>query len=205
MSRRFTPTLTSPTMSMRGSNNLLQQDTILARLNATSIGRAAVFFDRDGVLNEEVGYLHSPAGFIWRDGAARCIRAVNKAGLLAIVITNQGGIARSLYTDYDVRQLHLWMQSQLKPDHASIDAFYFCPHNEHGDIPHLTIDCPSRKPNPGMLFKAASQWGISLQNSIMLGDKNRDIEAAANAGVLGMIVDGYTLNDLAELLEHLHQ
>ncbi|MHB1460576.1 MAG: D-glycero-alpha-D-manno-heptose-1,7-bisphosphate 7-phosphatase [Armatimonadota bacterium] len=182
-----------------------QQDTILARLKATSFGRAAVFFDRDGVLNEEVGYLHSPNGFVWREGAPRCIRAVNQAGMLAIVITNQGGIARSVYTEHDVRQLHLWMQAQLQPHHANLDAFYFCPHHDEGDIPHLSIDCPCRKPNPGMLLKAASQWGISLQNSIMLGDKHRDMQAASNAGVFGIMVDSHTLDDLTSLLEHHHR
>lgn len=190
---------------MRGSFSLQQQDTILARLKATSFGRAAVFFDRDGVLNEEVGYLHSPSRFIWRKGAERCIHAVNRAGLLAIIITNQGGIARSMYTEHDVRQLHFWMQTQLQPHHAHLDAFYYCPHHDEGDIPHLAIDCPNRKPNPGMLLKAANQWGINLPNSIMLGDKRRDMEAASNAGVLGLMVDDHTLDDLASLLEQHHE
>lgn len=176
----------------------------MARLNATSFGRAAVFFDRDGVLNEEVGYLHNPDGFIWRDGAERCVRAVNNAGILAIVVTNQGGIARSLYTDQDVRQLHLWMQSQLQCKQALIDSYYYCPHNEHGDIPHLSIHCPNRKPEPGMLFKAAQEWGINLSKCIMLGDKPRDMGAAANAGVYGITVDDGTLVELAQLLESCH-
>ena len=92
MCKLFTPMRTSLTTSLRSSLSLLQQDQILARLNASRVGRAAVFFDRDGVLNEEVGYLHSPERFIWREGAMQCIKAVNQAGLLAVVITNQAGL-----------------------------------------------------------------------------------------------------------------
>lgn len=180
---------------------MLQQDQILARLNASRVGRAAVFFDRDGVLNEEVGYLHSPERFIWREGAMQCIKAVNQAGLLAVVITNQGGIARSMYTEHDVRQLHLWMQSQLAPLNASIDAFYFCPHHRDGDIESLSYDCPCRKPQPGMLLAAARHWNINLNRCIMVGDKPRDMGAAENAHVYGITVDHDTLTDLTQIFE----
>lgn len=179
---------------------MLDTQTITARLNASSVGRAAVFFDRDGVINEEVGYLHSPDGFIWRDGAQECIKAVNDAHILAIVVTNQGGIARGMYTEHDVRSLHLWLQNQLTNVGAHIDAFYFCPHHEEGCIPHLSFPCQSRKPMPGMLLQAAQQWSIDLTHSIMLGDKPRDMGAADNAGVMGITVDRYTLRELSTLL-----
>ena len=106
-----------------------------------------------------------------------------------------------MYTEHDVRQLHLWMQSQLAPLNASIDAFYFCPHHRDGDIASLSFDCPYRKPQPGMLLAAARHWNINLKRSIMLGDKPRDMGAAKNAQVYGITVDHYTLAELTRMLE----
>ena len=140
----------------------------------------AIFFDRDGVLNKEVGYLHEIEKFFWIDGAKQAIKFCNEKNFLAIVITNQSGIARKFFTENDVKILHDFMQNDLKNFGAHIDAFYFCP--------HITEDfCECRKPKPGMIFQAAKDFNIDLKKSFLIGDSQRDIDAGKNAGLAGEI------------------
>lgn len=136
----------------------------------------AIFFDRDGVLNEEVGYLHEVEKFFWIEGAQQAIKLCNEKNFLAIVVTNQSGIARGFYTENDVKILHDFMQSELKNFGAHIDAFYFCP--------HISEDfCECRKPKAGMIFQAAKDFDIDLKKSFLIGDSQRDIDAGKNAGL----------------------
>lgn len=136
----------------------------------------AIFFDRDGVLNEEVGYLHEIEKFVWVEGAKQAIKLCNEKNILAIVVTNQSGISRKFYSADDVKILHEFMQKDLKKIGAGIDAFYFCP--------HISEDfCDCRKPKPGMIFQAAKDFDIDLKKSFLIGDSQRDIEAGKNAGL----------------------
>ena len=143
----------------------------------------AIFFDRDGVLNEEVGYLWEIERFEWIDGAREAIKLCNERGFLAVVVTNQGGIAKNLYTARDVDALHNFMQESLSEIGAHIDAFYYCPHHIDGTIKELSVECECRKPKPGLILKACEELKIEPARSIMFGDKERDMGAARAAGL----------------------
>jgi D-glycero-D-manno-heptose 1,7-bisphosphate phosphatase len=154
----------------------------------------AVFFDRDGVLNEDVGYLHRIEDFRWIDGAREALAMVARAGLLAIVVTNQSGVARGLYGEEDVDRLHAWMQRDLARDGVAITAFYSCPY--HADAVsdrYRVADHPDRKPNPGMVLRAITDWNVDPARSMIVGDKPRDIEAGRRAGVPGLLFTGGNL------------
>ena len=138
----------------------------------------AIFFDRDGVLNEEVGYLWQVEKFKWIDGARETIKFCNERGLLAIVVTNQSGIARGLYTAREVDRLHDFMQNSLSEVGAHIDGFYYCPHH-----PDFSGKCDCRKPKPGLILRACEDFNINPAQAIMFGDTERDIEAAKAAGL----------------------
>jgi len=157
---------------------------------------AAVFFDRDGVLNQDVGYLHRIEDFRWIDGAREALAMVQRAGLLAIVVTNQSGVARGFYGEEDVDALHAWMQRDLARDGIAITAFYSCPyHAEAVDARYRVADHPDRKPNPGMLLRAIADWNVDPARSLIVGDKPRDIEAGRRAGVAGLLFTGGSLAD----------
>lgn len=138
----------------------------------------AIFFDRDGVLNEEVGYLWEVDKFKWTDGARDAIKFCNERGILTIVVTNQSGIARGMYTAKDVDTLHDFMQQSLAEVGAHIDAFYYCPHH-----PEFDGECDCRKPKPGMILQACKDFNINPAQAILFGDSERDIKAAAAANL----------------------
>ncbi|MCR5834860.1 MAG: HAD family hydrolase [Selenomonadaceae bacterium] len=156
--------------------------------------RRAIFFDRDGVLNEEVGYLWQVERFKWIDGAREAIKFCNDNNVLAIVVTNQGGIARGLYTAEDVDALHNFMQEDLSKIGAHIDAFYYCPHHPEGVVKELSIVCECRKPKPALILKACADFNVNPAESIMFGDTERDMEAARAAKLrAGILFDGSNL------------
>ena len=153
----------------------------------------AIFLDRDGTLNEEVDYLRSMDQFRLYPFAAQAVRRINEAGWLAIVITNQSGVARGYLTEPFLHQLHARMQEELSAQAgARIDAFYYCPHlprgllSKNGTEPSLGCDC--RKPKPGMLYRAASEWPVDLSQSYMIGDRYGDLAAGFAAGTEGILV-----------------
>ncbi len=143
----------------------------------------AIFFDRDGVLNEEVGYLWEVDKFKWIDGARDAIKFCNERGILTIVVTNQGGIAKGLYTARKVDVLHNFMQKSLSEIGAHIDAFYYCPHHIKGCVKEFSVECNCRKPKPGMILQACKNFNIKPAQAILFGDSERDIEAAKAAGL----------------------
>jgi len=144
---------------------------------------SAIFFDRDGVLNEEVGYLHEIEKFKWIDGAIDAIKFCNAQKLLAVVVTNQSGVARGFYTEDDVKKIHAFMQSELKKFGAHIDAFYYCPHHPEGNITAYKKVCDCRKPEPGLILRACRELEINPATSILIGDSERDIESGRRAGI----------------------
>ena len=157
---------------------------------------AAVFFDRDGVLNAEVGYLWTVDKFVWIDGARDAIKLCNERGLLTVVVTNQGGIARGLYTAREVDALHVFMQESLSEVGAHIDAFYFCPHHPEGVVAEFAVTCECRKPKPGLILQACRELDIDPTRSILFGDSDRDIAAARAAGLRdGIFFTGGNLRD----------
>jgi D-glycero-D-manno-heptose 1,7-bisphosphate phosphatase len=158
--------------------------------------RPAAFLDRDGVLNRDTGYVHREEDFIWIDGAKEAIKHLNDCGWLVIVVTNQAGVARGFYEPADVEQLHRWINAQLQDFGAHVDAFYYCPHHPaEGRAPYRQI-CDCRKPAPGLLLRAMSEWSIDIKKSFMVGDKESDMAAARDAGVKGILYDGQNLGEL---------
>lgn len=143
----------------------------------------AVFFDRDGTLNEEVHYLHKIEDFKWIEGAIDAIKYCNDNGYLAIVITNQSGVARGFYPESDIMKLYNWMNTDLAKYGAHLDGIYYCPHHPTGKVKEYTMECDCRKPKPGMLFKAQKDHNIDLKSSYLIGDGARDVECAEAAGV----------------------
>jgi D-glycero-D-manno-heptose 1,7-bisphosphate phosphatase len=160
--------------------------------------RPALFLDRDGVLNEDQGYVYRWEDFRWIPGARETVAAFNRAGWLVIVVTNQSGVGRGYYSEDDVRALHARMSEDLARCDARIDAFYHAP--QHPEAPldaYRHPDPPDRKPNPGMILRALSEWPIDKAASLLVGDKPSDLEAALRAGVRGVLFEG---GDLAEFL-----
>ena len=146
----------------------------------------AIFLDRDGTINEYVGFLRSPDELKLIPGAADAIKLINSSEFLAIVATNQPVIARGEVTVPELNKIHDKLETLLGNEGAYIDALYYCPHHPHkgyaGEIEELKINCTCRKPKPGMLLRAAEEYHIDLSKSWMIGDREEDIRAGKGAG-----------------------
>ena len=162
----------------------------------------AVFFDRDGVLNLDHGYVCEPDRLDWIDGAREAVAALNAAGVKVLVVTNQSGVARGYFTEAQVDAFHAALQAGLASFGGKIDAFYVAPHHEDAvEDRYRHPDHPDRKPNPGMILKAVVEHGLDPDRSLMIGDQPSDMEAARRAGVLGFRFDGGDLSQfVADLL-----
>ncbi|HEY2359071.1 MAG TPA: HAD family hydrolase [Phenylobacterium sp.] len=153
--------------------------------------RPALFLDRDGVLNEDQGYVHRWEDFHWIEGAREAVAAFNQAGWLVIVVTNQSGVGRGFYSEADMHALHARMAEDLAKAGARIDAFYYAPQHPEASLEaYRHPDPPDRKPNPGMILRALSEWPIDKAGSILVGDKPSDLEAALRAGVRAVLFSG---------------
>ncbi len=157
--------------------------------------RAAVIFDRDGTLNIDHGYVGDLARFEWMKGARRAVRRVNEAGALAIVATNQSGVARGFFGLAEVERVHAAMRADLAADGARIDAFYVCPFLAGAPVAAFAHpDHPDRKPNPGMILSAIAEHAIDPARALVIGDKPSDLEAARRAGIAGALFGGGDLD-----------
>jgi len=151
-------------------------------------GRPAVFLDRDGTLNEEVDYLSDPEQLMLVPGAAAAVAKLNARGIPVVVVTNQSGIGRGKYGWQEFAAVMHRMGTLLALEHAHIDAVYASPHHEQGQGEYAVADHPDRKPNPGMLLRAAEEHGLHLPDSWMVGDKAIDLEAGRRAGCRAALV-----------------
>ena len=153
----------------------------------------ALFLDRDGVLIEEVEYLARLELVKLIPGAAAVVRRANGAGCRVVVVSNQSGVARGLFPESFLADVHREIARQLLDEAgATIDGFNYCPHHPTAGQGSYRIDCDCRKPKPGMLLRAASELGIDLAQSWMIGDRRTDLEAGAAAGCRTILVQtGY--------------
>lgn len=149
--------------------------------------KRAVFLDRDGTLNEEVGYLNSMEKLRILPGAIEAVRLWNHHNLLTIVITNQSGIARGYFDEAFVEALHEKMRQLFLAEGAVLNAFYYCPHHPEG-LGKYQLRCSCRKPEPGLLEMAAKEWEVDLTRSWMIGDMAKDVIAGKRAGCKGILV-----------------
>ena len=165
----------------------------------------AIFFDRDGVLNIDTINLHKIEEWKWINGAKDAIKFCNDNGYLAIIVTNQSGIARGFFTFNDVNRVHNFVQGELYKIGARIDAFYICPHVDDGTgtVEKYSIECNCRKPKPGLILQACKDFDIDVKQSYMVGDKQRDCDAGINAGCKGTcLFDGVDLlKSVKEMLQ----
>ena len=160
--------------------------------------RKAFFLDRDGVINVEVDYLHRPEEVILSPGTAEALRMIHAAGFLAVVVSNQSGVARGMFGMADVKAVETRICELLKQQGDDVpDAFYYCPHHKKGIVPELAVDCDCRKPKPGMFRQAARDWEIDPAQSYMIGDRMSDLQAGQAAGCAAevLVLTGYGMNE----------
>lgn len=151
-------------------------------------GRVAVFFDRDGTLNEDVGYLRTPEELQMIPGAVEAVRLLNDRHILTCVISNQSGIARGLLSEDNLAAIHRRMEAELAEGGAHLDRIYYCPHHPTQGRPPYNIECSCRKPRTGMLDEAAGELSIALPRSFVVGDKTLDIEVGKASGTRTVLV-----------------
>lgn len=171
----------------------------------------AIFLDRDGTINQYVGFLRSEEEFTLLPGVAEAIGKINRSGYLTVVVTNQPVIARGEVTVPELQNIHNKMETLLGHEGVFVDAIYYCPHHPHkgyeGEIPELKIDCDCRKPKPGMLLQAAKDYNIDLTVSWMVGDGENDIKAGIAAGCKTALIgqddfgQALTVSSVAEFAE----
>ena len=167
-------------------------------------GVPAVFLDRDGVLIEDSGYPHLEEHLRLISGAAEAVRRLNGLGYLCVVVTNQSGVARGLFSEDQMKAFNALLVRRMAGKQAVIGAVYACPfHADAIDDRYRHADHPDRKPNPGMILRAIDEHHIDPARSFLIGDRPWDLEAARRAGVPGFLFEGGNLDDFVkDLLGH---
>jgi D-glycero-D-manno-heptose 1,7-bisphosphate phosphatase len=156
----------------------------------------AVFLDRDGTVNVEVGYLRDLADLRLIDGAGAAIRLLNEAGLKVVLVTNQSGVARGYFPESLVNEAHVRLDRMLREEGARIDAVYYCPHHPTAGNSSYTVACDCRKPGTGLIDRAARDLDIDVKRSYMVGDKWSDVELGQRAGARSILVQsGFAPDD----------
>lgn len=174
---------------------------LLHSTNSASDKTPALFLDRDGVINIDTRYPSKPEDITFVDGASEAIRLAQSLGYKIVVVSNQSGIARGYASEAQILSLHQWMAARLRDQGAHVDAWYHCPfHDEAKSVSYRYKDHFDRKPNPGMILRAALDLNIDLGRSLLIGDNESDVLAASNAGVRGYLFKGSNLFEFAQPL-----
>ncbi|MCA1765693.1 MAG: HAD family hydrolase [Desulfobulbaceae bacterium] len=166
-------------------------------MNETAEKRPAVFLDRDGTINEQMGYVNHLSRFVLLPGSAAAIRILNEHHIPVFVVTNQSGLARGYFPPALLDEVHAKMIEMLAAEGARVDGIYVCPHHPEAREERYRVDCDCRKPKPGLFIRAAREHGIDLDASFVVGDRWSDLKAAAACGATGILVlSGYGRGDL---------
>lgn len=161
------------------------------------MGRPAIFMDRDGTLSHEVGYVNHLSRFRLFPFAAAAVKAINRAGYLAVVATNQAGVARGYFPEALIHEVHDALRSEMAGGGARLDGIYVCVHHPSLGEPPYRQDCDCRKPKPGLLLRASAELDVDLKRSYVIGDREGDLQLAWNVGARGVLVKtGYGLGEL---------
>jgi D-glycero-D-manno-heptose 1,7-bisphosphate phosphatase len=163
------------------------------RSAATDAGGAAMpmaLLDRDGVINLDVGYPYRPDQIVWIDGIFDSLARLREQGYRVVVVTNQSGVARGLFTCADVERLHAWMAKEVAARGGRIDAFLYCPYHPDAPLDAWRLDHEDRKPRPGMVIKALNRFPTRIGESFMIGDKPSDLAAASAADIRSFLFEG---------------
>lgn len=165
-------------------------------LRAVNARRPAVFVDRDGTLTDEVGYVNHPRRLRLLPRSAAAIRRLNEADVPVVLVTNQSGIAKGYFSPEVLEVVHATLEAQLRAEGARLDGVYTCTHHPSEGEPPFRTDCDCRKPKPGLLRRAATEMGLDLRRSWMIGDKPSDLAAATPVGAQPVLVlTGYGLGE----------
>lgn len=166
--------------------------------------KPAIFLDRDGTLVRDRGYTYRIEDFAWVTGAPEAIRKFHEAGFAIFVVTNQGGIGLGMFTEQDMHRFHSHLCIEAEKNGARITDIAFCMHHPNAIIPGHQTPCACRKPKPGMILGLASKWQIDLEQSILIGDKQSDVDAGVAAGCHTYRFDGDDLDALARKVLSIH-
>lgn len=158
--------------------------------------RPAVFFDRDGTINVDRGYVYRPEDLVFLPGAIAAVKRVNDLGYFAFLATNQSGVARGYYTEADVDAFHAAMQRQLLAAGAHFDDIRYCPYHPDGKVAAYARSSDWRKPEPGMLLDLMANWPVMRERSLVVGNTEADMLAARAAGLRGILYSGGDLDVL---------
>ncbi|MBU0516681.1 MAG: HAD family hydrolase [Proteobacteria bacterium] len=148
----------------------------------------AVFLDRDGTLNEQMGYINHPSRLVILPGVSRAVRRLNQAGFKVVVISNQSGVARGYFPEKLVDEVNQDLAAGLAGEGARLDGVYVCLHHPSAEVPAYAVDCDCRKPKPGLILRAARELDLELKRSYAVGDRLADVDCAWRAGVRGILV-----------------
>ena len=163
--------------------------------------KPAVFIDRDGTMNEQMGYVNHLSRFKILPRVPQAVRMLNHHGFLVLVVSNQSGVARGYYPLDLVKTLHHLLVTRIREKKGSIDGIFFCPHHPAGSVPEFSRDCDCRKPKTGLIEQACKSFEIDLLRSIVVGDMCTDMELAQRAGLPGVLVKtGYGLGEIEYIL-----
>ena len=166
----------------------------------TGLPGPAVFLDRDGTINEQMGYINHLSRFRLLPGVGQAIRLLNEHGLPVVVVTNQSGLARGYFPESLLAEVHEAMRRQLALEGARIDGLYVCPHHPEAKDARFRLNCACRKPKPGLLEKAAADLRLDLRRSFMVGDRWSDLRCGAAVGATNILVlTGYGRGDLVHV------
>ena len=164
----------------------------------------AIFLDRDNTLTVDEGYNFEIEKFQWVTGAPPALKAFREAGIPVFIVTNQGGIGRELFTVYDMNLFHQHLHKMAQSVGGEIQDIAYCPHHPLAVKKAFKTPCRCRKPEPGLLFDLADKWQLDLEQSVMIGDQNSDVEAGQRAGCHSYLFDGDDLNHLAQQIIETH-
>jgi D-glycero-D-manno-heptose 1,7-bisphosphate phosphatase len=177
-------------------------DTRVSRVDGTM--RPAVFLDRDGTLNEDVGYLDRVERLRVFPYTTDAMRVLSRAGYRLVIVTQQNGIALGFVDEPRVQSIHRLLVDRLAAAHVPVDGVYYCPHHPNATVERYRVECDCRKPLPGMLQRASRELSLDLTRSVIVGDRWRDLQMGASLGVPGVLVrTGYGETEARTVPDHI--